>query len=73
MQPESIVHKPASKSLTAQREQVIAGKKLFGSSQHLLHQQKRELTTRGGLPVQSGNPLQHASLCLHDEVNKPCS
>lgn len=34
---------------------------------------KSVLTTGGGLPMQSGNPLKHASQCLRDELNKPCS
>lgn len=68
-------HCAQSKPLAAQREQVTTGKKLFCRSQHLLCQQKKKrvLTTGGGLPVQSGNPLKHASLCLRDEVNKPSS
>lgn len=34
---------------------------------------KSVLTTGGGLPMQSGNPLKHTSPCLRDELNKPCS
>lgn len=79
------MHKPASKSLTAEWEWMTAVKNIFvGSSTYYTNKkkkqknptnqkQKRVLTTRGALPVQSVNPLKRASLCLRDKVNKPCS
>lgn len=75
LQLESIVHKPASTSLAAQKEQVIAEKKncFVGPNTYYTNKKKSVLTTGGGLPVQSGNPLKHAGLCLRDELNKPCS
>lgn len=69
------MHKPASKSLATQEEQVIAGKKmvLLVPAPITPTKKKSMLPTGGGLPMQSGNPLKHASLCLRDELNKPCS
>lgn len=69
------MHKPASKSLAVQEEQVMAGKKIVFSVPAPLTPTKKKsvLTTGGGLPMQSGNPLKHASLCIRDELNKPCS